>query len=351
MDICIIPVNNGLELCLNINCNIHNKDDNYPLKKYEEKKLCGHILNENEPIIPTITYKKKKYGYNNSAKGQLCCYNKVNGKDYCKKHNETSINEKKVSKEKKFYSCHYQYDLDKIKEKYNSIKDINILHSEIYCGNITYNSNHLCNIHYNCKVCPCNKHNIIEKLECNIFNYKLKELLFNNDIYSNINKHIDKFSIKLLNCSNLYHNKINKSLNKSIIFTQKNNRKEIIDNLKLFMNNVMTFINTSDKIVECIKIYDYLKINKKFLINNFKFSITVINKLQEFKKDNDFNKEFKKKCEDYIYELYNIKSKTLDELLEKLRNNTWPYKTKNGTFCKNCLKLGEYNYCYQHKIT
>jgi hypothetical protein len=354
--LCLIPINNGMELCGNFLCKIHKENEYNPYISYNETELCGYLLQENEPIISITKKRKKKYGFRTdneianrscgffgSSKGNLCCFPKIKGSNSCKTHNDL-VRTKETTTSIGDFPCYYQYDLNKIIKKYPLIKDINLLQTKLYCGNKTSNYNGLCNFHYNSQICPCNKHSSYELDLYISMNEKLKDLLFNNDIYSNLFKFLDNSTIKLLNSSNVYHRNINKTLTKSFNFSQSDSHVDIVQFIMIQLYYIKTSNNKEYKLFECYKIFDYLIKNKLFLIKNIKYSLIMINKLLEFKREEQFPIE---KCDYYIKELFNIEPKNI-YLLEK-RLNKWPGKTREGKFCKKCIKLSENNYCYHHR--
>ena len=226
MDFCLYPINNGMEICGNITiddnrfskkpnlCKIHSNENFHPFKNYNENTLCGHILEENEPIIP-IKKKKNRYGFTSSSfKGKRCCFPKENGRKGCSNHGKKSIMNifKNIftgfKKEDDYKNeCYYKYDLKKIMEKYPMIKNMSILNfCNLYCKNQTNNSNGLCHFHYDCQVCPCPKHKIdSQKKYQGILNHKLKNLILNEDIYSILFKFLNSETINLLNCTDKLH--------------------------------------------------------------------------------------------------------------------------------------------------
>ena len=278
-----------------------------------------------------------------------------------------------------YHKCYYKYNFNTILYFYPELHNSHFKYSPFYCLNYTNNISGLCNYHINDYICPCYKHdnnnNNINNNN-NTYNYILKDLLFDNDIFYNINRFLSIKNKKLINCTSKY---LYTTITKTNILYNTNTERDIIYNVTVFLSknkNINVFTDLNYKMNNIYNIFEFLSINTKFIFQNIKFAFIILNKLIEFKNiniidnpfDYDFNQqqithintEFKNKMIDYIITLYNINPKYIKNLsyidyktfqnsLISLDNSSWPAKTKQNKLCKKCLQKHHMNFCYIHK--
>ena len=231
-------------------------------------------------------------------KGKMCC-NRLNGSNKkCGIHSKSLIKQHRL---KNYTQCSYIFRISEYDNISSNLEDSNFKYINSRCSIKTKNPNGLCNFHNHHIPCPCNKHQIIESdMESN--HIELHNLLFNNDIYENIIKHLYFSNMNIMRCVSKYHSNIKINNVKNQLISQ-NSKKEIIITIRELLTKCELDYDKSVKKQFAIEIFEYLSKNKKFIFDNGRFAITVYNKLYEFYYSNDLDKSTISK---YVKELFNI---------------------------------------------